>query len=245
MDAHGDSMKNRVGKIIQEARGRGQKALSEYESKQLLAGYGIPVTAEILAVTLQEALAASETIGFPLAMKACAPHLIHKTESGGVVLNVGSEMALKQVYARLSGIAPTPDGVLIQAMAAGRRELVIGMKRDPQFGPCVMLGLGGIFAELLDDAAFRAAPFDRVEALDMAAELRGSKIFGDFRGESRVDLQKLADMLIAVCDLAADHPQISEIDINPLIITPGGQYVAADALVVLNSGVWAEGSETT
>jgi len=228
-------MKTPAKKIIQSALGKGQKTLSEYESKQLLKYYDIPVTAEILAMTGADALAAAGTIGFPLVMKACAPHLMHKTESGGVALNVGSESELQQVYRRLAAINPAPDGVLVQAMVAGHRELVVGMNRDPQFGPCVMLGLGGIFTELLDDTAFRAAPFDRAEALDMTAELRGSKIFGEFRGEPPVDLEKLADILLAVGNLATAHPQIAEIDINPLIINPTGQCVAADALVVLGS----------
>ena len=233
-------MKTPADKIIQHAVDNGQKTLSEYESKRLLAGYAIPVTPEILATTPEEALAAAQKIGFPLAMKACAPHLMHKTESGGVVLNVSDEPALEKAYGRLAAVEPAPDGVLVQAMVPGRRELVVGMHRAPQFGPCVMLGLGGIFTELLADTAFRAVPFDRTEALDMAAELRGTKIFGDFRGEARVDLEMLADILLAVADLAAAHPQVAEIDINPLIVTPGGQCVAADALVVLNTGVQVE-----
>jgi len=161
---------------------------------------------------------------------------MHKTESGSVVLNVTGETALVQVYARLAAIEPVPDGVLVQAMVPGSRELVVGMNRDPRFGPCVMLGLGGIFTELLADTAFRAVPFDRVEALDMAAELRGAKIFGEFRGEARVDLEALADILLAVGHLAAAHPQVAEIDVNPLIIKPDGRPVAADALVVMGSG---------
>jgi len=230
-------MKNRAEKIIRGARERAQKNLSEYESKQLLACYGIPVTAEILAATPQEALAASETIGFPLAMKACAPQLMHKTESGAVVLNVGTKTELRQAYSHLAGMEPAPDGVLVQAMAAGRRELVVGMNRDAQFGPCVMLGLGGVFTELLNDTAFRAVPFDRVEALDMTAELRGSKIFGEFRGESRVNLEKLTDILLAIGEIAGSHPEVTEIDINPLVVNQDGLCVAVDALVVLGSAV--------
>jgi len=223
-------MKTIAEEIIQKARHTRQKSLSEHESKKLLACYGIPVTAEILATTTEEAVAASKTIGFPLAMKACSAELMHKTESGGVALNVSSTTDLQQVFERLNTIEPKPDGILVQAMVPGKRELVVGLNRDAQFGPCVMLG---VFAEILDDTAFRAVPFDRVEALDMVSELRCSKIFGEFRGEPRVNLDKLAGILIAVGEIASAHPEITEIDINPLIVNPDGQCVAVDALVVL------------
>ena len=227
-------MKTIADEIIQKARYNRQKSLSEHESKKLLACYGIPTAAEILATTAEEAVAASKTIGFPLAMKACSAELMHKTESGGVALNVSSTTDLQQVFERLNTIEPKPDGILVQAMVPGKRELVVGLNRDAQFGPCVMLGLGGVFAEILDDIAFRAAPFDRVEALDMVSELRCSKIFGEFRGEPRADLNNLATILTAMGEIAIAHDQIAEIDINPLIINTDGQCVAADALVVLD-----------
>jgi len=230
-------MQTAADSIIQKARQNGHPALSEYESKRLLACYSIPVTPEILATSPEEALDASTTIGFPLAMKACAPHLMHKTESGGVALNVNDTTALVQVYKRLAAIEPVLDGILVQAMVTGPRELVVGMHRDPHFGPCVMLGLGGIFTEVLEDTAFRAVPFDRVEALDMAAELRGAKLLGAYRGEPPVDLEKVADVLLAVGDIASSHPEITEMDINPLIIDPSGRCIAVDALVALDEKV--------
>ena len=229
-------MKTTAKKITQSALGKGQKALSEHESKQLLASYDIPVSAEILAPTAGKALEAAEAIGFPLAMKACSAHLLHKTESDAMALNITSLTEVQKTFEKLVSIEPAPDGILVQAMVPGKRELVVGMHRDPQFGPCVMLGLGGIFTEVLEDTAFRAVPFDRVEALDMAAELRGSKILGAFRGEPPVDLEKVADILLAVGEIALSHPEITEIDINPLIVNPDGLCVAVDALVVMGSG---------
>ncbi len=228
-------MKTIAEEIIQKALRNRLKSLSEHESKKLLACYGIPVTTEILTTTAEEALAASKSIGFPLALKACSAGLLHKTDSGGVVLNVSSETDIKRVFEKLKAIVPEPDGILVQAMIPGKRELVVGLNRDAQFGPCVMLGLGGVFAEILEDIAFRAVPFDRAEALDMAAELRCSKIFAEFRGEPRVDLKQLANILMTIGDLSIAHEQIAEIDINPLIITPKGQCVAADALIVLDA----------
>jgi len=230
------NMKTTAKKIIQSALGKDQKALSEHESKQLQASYDIPVSAEILAPTAGRALEAAESIGFPLAMKACSAQLLHKTESDAVALNITSLTEVQNTFERLVSIAPASDGVLVQAMVPGKRELVVGLNRDPQFGPCVMLGLGGIFTEVIDDTAFRAVPFDRVEALDMAAELRGSKLFGAFRGEPPVDLEKVADILLAVGEIALSHPEITEIDINPLIVDPDGLCVAVDALVVIDTG---------
>ncbi len=229
-------MKTPAKKIIQSALGKGQKTLSEHDSKQLLASYDIPVSAEILAPTAGKALEAAEAIGFPLAMKACSAQLLHKTESEAVALNITSLPEVQNTFEKLVRIEPALDGILVQAMVPGKRELVVGLNRDPQFGPCVMLGLGGIFTEVLEDTAFRAVPFDRVEALDMAAELRGSRLLGAFRGEPPVDLEKVADILLAVGEIALSHPEVAEIDINPLIVNPDGLCVAVDALVVLGSG---------
>lgn len=230
-------MKTTAEKIIQSALVNGQKALSEHESKQLLASYGIPVSTEILAPTAGKALEAAEAIGFPLAMKASSAHLLHKTESDAVALNITSLPEVQDTFEKLVNSVPESDGILVQAMVPGKRELVAGLSRDLQFGPCVMLGLGGIFTEVLADTAFRAVPFDRVEALDMAAELRGSKLLGAFRGDPPVDLDKVADILLAIGDIALSHPEIAEIDINPLIVNPDGLCVAVDALVGLKTGV--------
>jgi len=225
-----------TSKIIQAALANRRHTLSEFESKTVLAEFGIPVAAEVLTKTSREAREAAAQIGYPVALKACSPQLLHKTESGGVVLNITSQTDLQQTFEALMSIAPPPDGILVQAMVPGRRELVVGFNRDPQFGPCVMLGLGGIFTEVLADTAFRAAPFDRGEALDMMTELRNASIFDASRGESPVDLDSLAEILLAVGDLAVSHPQIAELDMNPLVITPEGRCVAVDALVVLTKG---------
>ena len=220
-------------KIIQDALASGRYTLSEFESNNVLTEFGIPVAAHELAKTAREAREAADLIGYPVAMKACSPRLLHKTESGGVALHIGDQTQLQQTFETLMSIDPTPDGILVQAMVPGRRELVIGFNRDPQFGPCVMLGLGGIFTEVLADSTFRAAPFDRVEALDIVAELRHAHIFDEFRGEPPVDRQLLADCLLAVGTLAIQFPRIIELDINPLLVNPEGRCVAVDALIVV------------
>lgn len=227
-------MSNASNKTIQNALAHRRHTLTEFESKGVLAEFGIPVAAQALAKTAREAREAADSIGYPVAMKACSPELLHKTESGGVALNITSRSDVQPTFETLMSIDPRPEGILVQTMVPGRRELVVGFNRNPQFGPCVMLGLGGIFAEVLADTAFRAVPFDRVEALDMAADLRNARIFDAFRGEAPVDLEHLADCLMAVGAIAVQFPQIRELDVNPLIVNPEGRCVAVDALIVLD-----------
>jgi len=221
--------------LIASARTRGQEALSEHESKLLLAAYGIPVVREGLAGSVAEAQRLADTIGFPVVLKGCGPLLHHKTEADVIDLGVTDRANLARAFRRISAVAPTAlDGVLVQEMVRGSRELAMGLLRDPQFGPCVLFGLGGVLAEVLDDTAFRVAPFDRLEAQEMIGDIRARKILDPFRGEPRADIGQLCDALQALGRIGCDHPQISEIDINPLIIGPDGRIVAVDALVVLS-----------
>lgn len=220
--------------LIQSALQRGQKALSEYNSKKLLAGYGIPVTREALVQSATEAVLAASTIRYPVVLKACAPELMHKSESGGVEIGIRNETDLRQAYDRIVGSAKIAlEGILVQEMIPGQRELVLGLNRDPQFGPCVMLGLGGVLTEVLQDTAFRVAPFDPIEARDMTTELRAKTIFSSFRGQAPADTETICRALTALGQIGLDHPAVAEIDINPMIIDPGGRVVAVDALVVL------------
>lgn len=221
--------------LIAAAVARGQQTLSEYESKLLLADYGIPVVQEALAGSMTEAGRLADTIGFPVAVKGCSPHLQHKTEAGVIDLGLASKAAVEKAGRRISAAAPVAlDGLLVQEMVRGTRELVMGLVREPQFGPCVMFGLGGVLAEVLDDTVFRVAPFDRLEAEELIGEIRASAILDSFRGEQPVDSDQLCDALLALARIGCDHPQIAEIDINPLIVRPNGQVVAVDALVILS-----------
>lgn len=220
--------------IIDRALARNQRALSEFEAKKLLSAYGIPVTREYLAAGRDDAAAAARKLGFPVVVKGSGAELMHKTESGAVFVNIESEAGVTAAYDKIAGrLGNAFEGVLVQEMVAGKRELVLGLHREPQFGPCVMLGLGGVLTEVLNDTAFRIAPFDAAEAQDMAAGLRSAKMLGPFRGEAPVDMDALERSLVALGRIGLDLESIAEIDINPMIIMPDGGLKAADALVVL------------
>lgn len=220
--------------LIRSAMGKGDPALSEYGAKQVLAAYGIPVTRENLVQTREEAVAAGRAIGYPVVVKACSARLMHKSEAGAVIVGVSDDAALLKAFDRIASSIQQPlEGVLIQEMVEGRRELVVGLTRDLQFGPCVMLGLGGILTETLKDIVFRAAPVDRVEALDMMTELRSEAILDRFRGQAPANRQALADVLIGISRIGLEHEEIAEIDVNPIIIDPEGCIKAVDALMVL------------
>jgi len=230
--------KSRAEDLIRSGLNKGQRALSEYESKQLLGLYGIHVTREELSHSADEAVSLAEELGFPVALKACSTELMHKSDRGGIELNLRSKGDVREAYRRIiQGIDLELDGVLVQEMVPGQRELVIGLNRDSQFGPCVMLGIGGIMTEVFQDTVFRMAPFDMVEAKDMAEELQFKAILGAFRGQKPVDMDVLCRTLIAVGQIGLKLEAVSELDINPMIITPEGRAVAADALVVLRREV--------
>ncbi len=222
--------------IIQKVLGEGRNVLSEYESKLLLARYGIPVTREILVHEEEDLISAAREVGYPLVLKGCSSEISHKTETNIIRLDIRTDeeatSAFRQIKANMNGRA---GGVLVQEMVKGQRELMAGLTRDPQFGPCVMFGLGGIFTEVLKDVSFRLAPLKHLDALDMMREIKGHRILEAVRGMEAVDMDVLARILIRLGDVGIENDPIKEIDINPLIIR-GGKPVAVDALVVLNSG---------
>jgi succinyl-CoA synthetase beta subunit len=221
--------------IIETALAGGQKALTEYQSKQLLARYQVPVTRERLARNADAAVNAAAEIGFPVALKGSSPELMHKSDADCVALGLQSPDAVRQAYARISENAGIVlDGLLVQEMVAGQREIVVGLSRDAQFGPCVMLGTGGVLTEIITDTVFRVAPIDEIEAMDMIGELKSRAMLYAFRGQQPADLQTICRTLTAVGRIGLETAAISEIDINPMIITPEGRVVAVDALVILD-----------
>lgn len=223
-------------RILSAAIEKNQTSLSEFESARLLAAYGIPMVKAVLARSFDEVRTAAEAIGYPVVLKLCSPEVSHKTEGGLVALNLRDEAELDLAYRRISGSSPLKDAdCLVQQMIKGGRELVVGMVRDPQFGPCVMFGLGGIWTEILGDVTFRPAPLSGSDAREMLMEIRGSKILGAVRGMEAVDLDSLAQCLIAMGRIGLAHEEIEAIDINPLIIM-GNRPVAVDALVILKKG---------
>ncbi len=220
--------------IIDKAIKEGRNALSEHESKELLRRYDIPVTREIETGDEKEILTAAKEIGYPLVMKACAPDLSHKTERGLVRVDIrNEEEALSAFREMMEEVKDDGATVLVQEMVKGSRELVVGLTRDSQFGPCVMFGLGGIFTEVLKDVSFRVAPIEKRDALEMMQEIKARKILGAIRGMPAADLDRLADILIKIGNIGLEEESIQEIDINPLILS-NSQPIAVDALVVLN-----------
>jgi len=220
-------------KLIDDALNEGRSQLSEYESKQVLASYGLPVTDEKLAKTPQELIQAAAHIGYPLVIKACSADIAHKTEKGLIRVDIRNDEEALTAFAEIgAGMNGGEKTVLVQQMIKGQRELVVGLTRDPQFGPCVMFGLGGIFTEILKDNAFRVAPLGKHDALDMMQEIKSRKILDAVRGLEAVDRELLADILIKVGQIGIEQENIKEIDINPVIISRG-KPVAVDALVIL------------
>jgi acetyl-CoA synthetase (ADP-forming) len=222
-------------KLIEEAIKKGPTILSEYESKQLLAYYDIPVTREALVKNRESLLETAEEIGYPVVFKGCSSEIAHKTEKGLIRLDIRNSgeaaAAFEEITALMNG---SGNFILVQEMISGKRELVAGLTRDFQFGPCVMFGLGGIFTEILKDISFRVAPLEKYDALEMMHEIRGRRILDSVRGMESVDLEMLADILITLGKIGLENEGIKEIDINPLIIS-GSKPVAVDALVVLES----------
>jgi len=222
--------------IIEKAIREGKTTLSEYESKQVLEAYRIPVTREALVHDVKDLSKAAREIGYPLVLKGCSSDISHKTEKGLIRVDIRNEgeatAAFEEIMAGMDG---KEGAVLVQEMVKGERELVIGLTRDPQFGPCVMFGLGGIFTEILKDISFRIAPLEKRDALDMMQDIKGRKILGAVRGMEAADLDILADILIKVGQIGMENDGIKEIDINPVILC-GSKPVAVDALVVLEPG---------
>lgn len=225
--------KKKVHSILRSTTG-----LTEYEAKRALAAYGIPVTREELAHSADEAAACAHRIGFPVALKVQSADIPHKTEAGGIMLALPAEAEVRKAYARVmdNARAHAPDavisGVLVQEMLPEGLEVIVGVTRDPVFGPCLMCGLGGIFVEVLQDASFRVAPLAAGDAEEMIRELKAFPVFQGLRGKPAADINALIDVILKVSQLAVDFAdEIEELDINPLMVYPTGLCVA-DALIL-------------
>ena len=242
------------GDLVREspgARGRAEslladaaktrKPLTEHEAKSVLKAYGINVTNEQVAMSEEEARRLAGEIGFPVALKVSSPDIPHKTEAGAVRLGVNSEEEVVSAYreivdnARKHSPHAHIDGVLVQEMISGGAEAIIGTSVDPQFGPMVMFGLGGIFVEVLKDVSFRVAPVPYEEALDMIKETKAYSVLLGARGRPRADIEALADLIVKVSRLAASMPAaVGELDLNPVMVLPEGKGVkVVDALMIV------------
>jgi acyl-CoA synthetase (NDP forming) len=217
-------------------------ALSEFSAKALLARYGVPAPPEAMAASEDEAVAAASRIGGAVALKVQSPDILHKTEAGAVALNLTGEAAVREGYRRVLARARAArpgagiEGVLVQAMAPRGQEMILGITRDPDFGPMLMVGLGGIHVEVLKDVAFAPVPLGSEEALALLGELKGAAVLDGVRGAAPADKAALAALMAALSRFAADHADtVAEIDLNPVIVHPAGQgLTVVDALIIKN-----------
>ncbi len=234
-------------KPIESALAAGRGTLSEHEAKQVLAAYGIPVTAERLVRTPNELAEALKDCVYPLVLKIDSPDILHKTEAGLVVLGCSTPHEARSAFDQISQKARERfpealiNGVLVQEMVADTvAECIVGMKKDPQFGPTILFGLGGIFVEVFGDVALRVAPVEREDAAEMIRETKGFKLLDGARGRPKAAVAAIEDVLVKMSRLALDlEPYLAEIDINPLMVRPDGidggrAAVAADALMLLD-----------
>ena len=216
------------------------KALGEAATRPLLQAYGIPVVQGVTATSAADAAAAAQRIGFPVVMKIISPDILHKSDVGGIRLNLKSDLEVSAEYESLMqdmrDRQPQAriEGVLIEQMASRGQEVIVGMKRDPGFGPLLMFGLGGIYVELFKDVSFRVAPVSPAEALAMIHETSAGRLLTGFRGQPKADLDAVVDCICRVSQLALDFDEIQEVEVNPLLVFPEGQgALALDGRVIL------------
>lgn len=219
--------------IIKEALGRGQAVLIEHDSKRFCSSLGIPVCLEAIAYNADSAATEAVKIGFPVVLKASGKNLFHKTDVGGIALNLRSGEEVKKESHRLLKI-PGCEALLVQEMVTGDRELVCGLIRDAQFGPCVMFGIGGTLTEVFQDVVFRVAPLTSWDAQEMVREIRNKKIIEPFRGQTAIDIDLMSQILVTLGEIGLRYEDVHAIDINPLKIRADGRPVAVDALVALD-----------
>jgi len=221
--------------ILAEAKNNNQKVLDEYDSKTVLKAFNIPVVQEKKTQNLESALDAANQLGYPVYIKAIGKNLLHKTEHNLVYGNINNEKQLKTAVLNIqqSGVRNI-DGFLVQSQKDGKRELTVGLFHDIQFGPIVMFGIGGIFAEAINDVIFRLVPLDRADAEEMIDSIQANDFLNAFRGEKAVNREQLIGILLNLSKMAQEIPDIKEIDINPLVVSNNGNLTAVDALIILN-----------
>ena len=224
--------------ILNAAQNAGRALLSEVEAKTVLAGAGVPVTPTRLATSADQAAEIAGEFGYPVVLKVVSTTITHKSDVGGVALDLPDATAVRAAYARIQqAVAATTGpqafgGVSVQLMAPLGTEVIMGMTQDPQFGPVLMFGLGGVLVEVLKDVAFRVVPLDPRDAAEMIREIQGFPILEAYRGTPPVDLDALEHILLALSAFAEAHPEVQELDLNPVLARADGA-TAVDARIVL------------
>lgn len=218
---------------------KSEKNLTEDEAYELLSKYGIPVPKYSVASSEEDALKITNRLGFPLVMKIVSPDIIHKTDIGGIEMNISNLAQIKKAYKSITYnvMKNKPEarinGMLFSKQAPKGVEVIVGMIRDPQFGPTIMFGLGGIFIEILEDVTFRVCPVERTDIEEMLTEIQGIKMLQGYRGQPRCGVNSIIDIILQISRMALDYPAIKEIDLNPIIVYEKDALVV-DAKVLLN-----------
>lgn len=224
--------------LIEAARKQGRTVLTEVESKGLLATLGISTTDTKMAVSREEAVALSGEMGFPVVIKVVSPDISHKSDAGGVKVSLKDKEQVAQAYDGIMSSCrekfpdASLDGVSVQNMARPGIEVIIGMTKDPQFGPVMMFGLGGVWVEVLKDVSFRIVPLTRSDAAKMIQQIKGYPLLQGFRGSEPANTPVLEDILLRLSSFVADNPDIKEMDLNPVFAYKDGA-VAVDARIIL------------
>jgi len=224
--------------IFDKVKKEGRAILTEYESKRILKQAGISVVETKLAKTQKEAVSLSQKMGFPVVLKIASPDVIHKSDSGGVQLSLNNIAEVKKAY---EGILKKVKqqyhyavihGISVQKMVRPGTEVIVGISKDPQFGPVIMFGLGGIFVELLKDVSFRVIPVERKDAQEMIKEIKGYPLLQGYRGKEPADISSLVNIILKISRFIEEYPQIKELELNP-IFAYRNRAVAIDARIIL------------
>ena len=236
----GKNRRKKATAIFKEAARDGRKALFEHEAKAVLAAYGLPHTSEGLAASAEEAVRLAAGIDGPVAMKIVSPEILHKSDVGGVRLNLQGEAEITKAFGEIMTSAKTAvpkadvRGVLVTPMVAKGMEIIIGTMMDDQFGPVIMFGLGGIHVEVMKDVVFRVLPISRHWAMKMLDDIRAAPLLNGYRGQPPCDKKAMVDLLLAVSDVIESYPEIAEMDLNPVMVYEQGLSIA-DARVILKT----------
>jgi len=237
-----DVDKEKVHQLLDDVREDGRLTMGEAEAREVMAAYGIRIPQSKVAKHVDEAVRIAEEIGYPVVMKIASPDILHKSDIGGIKVGLNGATDVRDAFDLIVYRATRymPDatiwGVQVQEMVMGGKEIIVGVNRDPQFGPLLMFGLGGIYVEVLKDVAFRVAPISSLDAKEMIQEIRAYHLLQGVRGEQASDQEAIVDVLLRISQLVTDFPEIVELDINPLLVCEVGRgAVAVDARLVLSS----------
>jgi acyl-CoA synthetase (NDP forming) len=239
MDMELEMTREEAARIFEDVRSEGRGFLLEHEAKRLCSLYGLPVTRISLATSEEMAVKAAREIGFPVVLKIVSPQVLHKSDAGGVIVDVRDEAGVREGYRRIlknvSDRVPGAEvrGILVQEMAPRSTEVIVGSSRDPTFGQTIMFGLGGIFVEILKDVSFRLVPITRRDAEEMIREIRSYKILEGARGMPRADLEAIINILLGTSKMLMECPEIKELDMNPILVYEKGAKIV-DARVILD-----------